>query len=119
MSDELEQLRAENRRLRDVLRWTNNTISQYAQHSTPSEAMASAIAGVRAEIERLWAEIERLRAECIELNSALSRIDYACGEPNEMGCSEYDVHADPEVVVRRVTERLAQRHTPHCTNKEM
>ena len=44
------------------------------------------------------------RAAClvcglIELNSAISRIDYALGEPNEYEVSGYDVHCNPEPVV--------------------
>jgi hypothetical protein len=39
---------------------------------------------------------------CVELSSALSRIDYLLGEPNEMGLSDYDVHCDPDKVVERV-----------------
>jgi hypothetical protein len=38
-----------------------------------------------------------------KLSFALSQIDYACGEPNEMGVSNYDLSYDAEAVVQRVT----------------
>lgn len=52
------------------------------------------------------------RAGCLvcalqSLSSALSQIDYACGEPNEMNVSGYDVHCDDASVVRVVTEYVA------------
>jgi len=50
------------------------------------------------------------RATClvcalIENNASLSRIDYICGPPNEMEVSGYDVHCEPELVIKNV-ERL-------------
>jgi hypothetical protein len=36
----------------------------------------------------------------------LSRIDYLCGDRNDMGVSGYDVHCDEEAVVRHVRNRL-------------
>lgn len=42
------------------------------------------------------------------LSRALSRIDYACGAPNAMNVSDYDVHCDESAVVQRVVERLAE-----------
>jgi len=118
VTDELEQLRAENRRLRDVLDWTNaqcrggcGAVAHFALDSKHSTTMTDVIREVRAEVEPLKAEIERLRSACIELNSAVSRIDYAFGEPNEMEVSEYDIHADPEAVIRRANERVAQRRS--------
>jgi hypothetical protein len=53
------------------------------------------------------ADAERLRAACVRLAVALSQIDYACGEPNDMRASGYDVHCDEEIVVRNVE---AMRH---------
>ena len=42
------------------------------------------------------------------LQHALSRIDYACGEPNEMKCSGYDVHCDEDAVVTNVLRALGK-----------
>ena len=42
------------------------------------------------------------------LQGALSRIDYACGEPNGMECSDYDVHMSEQAVVERV-QAIASR----------
>ena len=55
-----------------------------------------------------------VRAMCLvcaieRLQSALSRIDYLCMEPNEMGVSDYDCHYDEEAVVRRVEAALKQQ----------
>lgn len=49
------------------------------------------------------------RAGCLvchleKLSAALSRIDYACVEPNEMGLSSYDLHFDEAHVVKHVQE---------------
>lgn len=42
----------------------------------------------------------------IKLSAALSRIDYLCGEPNEMQTSGYDVHCNEEAVIRNVERTL-------------
>lgn len=47
------------------------------------------------------------RTECLEcyiikLTYALSKIDYLCGEPNEMQSSAYDTHCDENLVVKAV-----------------
>jgi len=52
--------------------------------------------------------LERVKEGCVELNAALSRIDYLCGEPNKMEGSEYDVHANPTVVVDRIAALVAE-----------
>jgi hypothetical protein len=54
------------------------------------------------------------RAGCLicamqELHATLSKIDYLCGPPNEMGVSAYDVHYDPEGVFESV-KKLAAAH---------
>ena len=43
---------------------------------------------------------------CIKLSSALSRISYACEEPNEKEVSAYDLHYDPELVVEQVQKAV-------------
>lgn len=48
-----------------------------------------------------------VRAMCLicaglKLQAALSRVSYACEEPNEMECSAYDVHADEDAVIEQV-----------------
>ena len=55
----------------------------------------------------------------IELSSALSQIDYLCGEPNEMRVSGYDVHCEPLAVVERVKIKMAElaaEHEMHISN---
>jgi hypothetical protein len=49
------------------------------------------------------------RSECVicvgeSLSSALSRIDYICGTPNDMQCSGYDVHCNEAAVVDAVAD---------------
>jgi len=56
------------------------------------------------------AEIERLRQACIAYIATISAIDYACGEPNEMRCSDFDVHGNEEAVVERVREMVRRIH---------
>lgn len=46
---------------------------------------------------------------CIELSFALSQIDYAISEPNEMGVSTYDVFPYPDTVVDRVKKKIAEQ----------
>jgi hypothetical protein len=124
LNDDLDQLWAENRRLNDVLEWVNSqcpgrcgAVAHFALHKDHPPTVVDLVREVRAEVEPLKTEVERLRAACVELNSALSRIAYALGEPNEMGASAYDVHADPESVVRQVTE-WAQRTSRSVTKAE-
>lgn len=44
----------------------------------------------------------------IKLRSALSRVSYAAGPPNEMGVSVYDVFPDEDQVVLDVENALSQ-----------
>lgn len=43
-----------------------------------------------------------------KLSHALSKISYACGRPNEMQVSDYDVHFNEDAVVKQV-EKLVKR----------
>lgn len=61
-----------------------------------------------ATLYRETKRIEQLEKACKEMSSALSRIDYACGEPNEYKMSHYDIDCDYERVVK-VVEELAHR----------
>ena len=49
---------------------------------------------------------ERCKQGCIKLSYAIDRIDYACGEPNEMEVSDYAMHQNEERVIQRVKEKL-------------
>lgn len=90
-------------------------------------AMCSRVADV--ETATLTAEIAQYKAEaplcekhqpkggtratclvcvCIKLSAAISRIDYALGEPNEMNVSGYDVHCNEDEVVQRARDVWAE-----------
>lgn len=45
----------------------------------------------------------------LKLQAALSKIDYACGKPNDMEVSDYDVYYDEDAVVENVKRALAAR----------
>ncbi len=56
------------------------------------------------------------RAGCIicsgeKLCAALSRIDYACEEPNEEEMSGYDLHCDEDTVIANVQKLRTERDT--------
>ncbi len=55
---------------------------------------------------------------CMELHRALSRIDYLLGQPNEMEVSDYDVHCDPALVVKRVEALFRPLGEPHIFTKD-
>ena len=64
-----------------------------------------------------WAgKCEQLESALATLRSQLSRIDYAFGEPNEMGVSPYDVDLDGERVVRQVEAMVAAREWRDISN---
>lgn len=46
---------------------------------------------------------------CEIYSGALSRISYLCGEPNEMGVGEYDLHCDESAVVEQAKLLTAER----------
>ncbi len=54
------------------------------------------------ERDEAKAYAQQCRDGCVSLSHSIDRIDYACGEPNEMGVSEYCVHQNDEAVVARV-----------------
>lgn len=54
------------------------------------------------------------RGQCVicagqKLSSALSRISYLCGAPNEMECGTYDVFPDEDAVVAQVQALITER----------
>lgn len=57
-------------------------------------------------MQRVSEYAERYKQGCIKLSSAIDRIDYACGDPNDMEVSDYAIHQNEEQVVRRVSEKL-------------
>lgn len=59
------------------------------------------------ELEKSKAYANRCKQGCISLSFAIDRIDYACGEPNEMECSDYCIHQNEKHVVKRVNEKLS------------
>lgn len=52
--------------------------------------------------------LEEMENACRAYDAALSAIDYALGEPNEMQCSLYDVDLDAERVVAKVKSRIEE-----------
>lgn len=84
--------------------------------------LESEVAALRAELAQHKASLPTCekhkpdrgaRSGCVicsghALSHALSRIDYACGEPNEMECSDYDVHYNEDEVVKRVVAFRAE-----------
>jgi hypothetical protein len=98
-----------------------------ASAETDAENLRYTLAQLRTENEDLKKSLNACgehqptggtRASCLvcavqKLSHAISRMDYACGEPNEMGVSPYDLHYDEDKVVARVekmcTENAALR----------
>ena len=64
-------------------------------------------AELQKQLEATKAYAERCKQDCINLSFAIDRIDYVCGEPNEMEVSDYALHQDEKHVVERVKEQLA------------
>lgn len=62
------------------------------------------------ELEVSKAYAERCKQGCIKLSFAIDRIDYACGEPNEMEVSDYCIHQNEEHVVKRAKEKIKAMH---------
>lgn len=63
------------------------------------------------ERDEAVAYAERCKQGCISLSHAIDRIDYACGDPNEMGVSDYCVHQNEELVIERVKDMLEKLKT--------
>lgn len=53
------------------------------------------------------------------LNSTISRIDYACEQPNEMGVSQYDIDYNEDRVVKRVQDLMARAAQAECERDEL
>ena len=98
------------------------SMSQYVNKDHYIAALESEVASLRAELAQHKASLPTCekhkpdrgaRSGCVicsghALSHALSRIDYACGEPNEMECSDYDVHYNEDEVVKRVVALRAE-----------
>lgn len=54
------------------------------------------------KLEYYGTRYEQLRLDYEILMRDMSTIDYLCGEPNEMLCSDYDLHADSSLVIGKV-----------------
>jgi hypothetical protein len=112
---ELDELQA------SVIAALGNATNEDSEWWSPSFLPNPIVEGARAHLNRMREiaieahiareamekEVLTLRSACKELSSALSRIDYALGEPNDMGCSGYDVMPDPQAVVKRVESSAA------------
>lgn len=106
-----------------------STLSQRLRDSPTPENDPNLPDEAADEIDRLTAELDQhkksaafcdehqpkggqrglcLVCACQNLSSALSRISYLCGQPNEMQCGPYDIHCDETAVVEQV-ERLTAR----------
>lgn len=95
MEQELVSLRAAGRRIKEL----EAELSQY-KASAPLCEEHKPNGGARATC---------LVCACIKLSAAIDRIDYACGEPNEMEVSGYTIHCNEDVVVENVQKLKAER----------
>lgn len=64
----------------------------------------------RQKLDESQAYASKYRIGCISLSHSIDRIDYACGEPNEMGVSNYCIHQNDEAVVERVKKKFAEKN---------
>lgn len=71
-----------------------------------NHSLAAKLAEAKRERDEMREYAERLKEGCIKLSFAIDRIDYACGNPNEMEVSDYALHQNEEHVVQRVKEKL-------------
>lgn len=103
-------------RERDEAREANTTIqSREAKLVLSKERISKRAEAIRCELvekEKQLAESQayanKCREGCIALSHSIDRIDYLCGEPNEMGVSDYCVHQNDEAVVERVKAKLTE-----------
>ena len=61
------------------------------------------------EIAEITAYANKCREGCISLSHSIDRIDYLCGEPNEVGVSDYCIHQNDAAVVERVKKLRQER----------
>lgn len=73
-----------------------------AKEDTQDKGLPVVMRSLERQRDELRAENERLRSACQEMNHALSRCAYLCGEPNEQECSWYDVEPYPQAAIEAV-----------------
>lgn len=104
-ADEIERLRAAIDQARELLRIV--TVERDALRTATALCAKHPPRGARSQCVICTGE---------RLSAALSRIDYALGEPNEMGVGAYDVDCDEDRVATRVERLCNVLRRPHNAN---